>query len=154
MTEWNQWTSAEELLDFAIQREEEAARFYRELAGQSTSPDMRDVFESFAREEDGHKAKLERVKAGGMLAPADKPVQDLKIADYVVEQEPDGELTYQQALLLAMQKEKAAFRFYADVAARVDEADLRTLLEGLAQEEAKHKLRFEIEYDEVILRDN
>ena len=34
------------------------------------------------------------------------------------------------------------------------EDDLKQTFLGLAQEEAKHKLRFEVEYDDVILAEN
>ncbi len=39
--------------------------------------------------------------------------------------------------------EKAAFRLYTDLAAKTDDPELQKLLLDLAQEEAKHKLRFE-----------
>ena len=40
------------------------------------------------------------------------------------------------------------------MAAATTDADLQALLLSLAQEEAKHKLRFEIEYDDNILTEN
>ena len=53
-----------------------------------------------------------------------------------------------------MKQEKAAFKLYSDLARMASTAELRELLLGLAQEEAKHKLRFEIEYDENVLKEN
>ena len=55
------FNSIEEILDFAIAGEAEASEFYSELAGQMDNPAMREVFESFAKEEMGHKAHLERI---------------------------------------------------------------------------------------------
>jgi len=63
-------------------------------------------------------------------------------------------MEYQDALIVAMKAEKAAFRLYSDIAGTTDNADLRGTFEALAQEEAKHKLRFEIEYDDRVLREN
>ena len=63
-------------------------------------------------------------------------------------------MDYQQALLLAMKKEKAAFKLYSALADRAPNAQLKDVFLGLAQEESKHKLRFEIEYDEYVLREN
>ena len=63
-------------------------------------------------------------------------------------------MDYQSALILAMKKEKAAFRLYTDLAASTEDEGIRDLFQGLAQEEAKHKLRFEVEYDDDFLRDN
>ena len=150
----NQWNSADEILDFAIGKEEEAAQFYMDLAGTAQTAPMRTAFEEFAREEQGHKSKLEGVKLSGSLTPATGKVIDLQLADYLVDVDPTEEMDYQHALILAMKQEKAAFKLYNDLAAATDDPELRSLLEFLAQEEAKHKLRFEIEYDDYILREN
>jgi rubrerythrin len=53
-----------------------------------------------------------------------------------------------------MKEEKAAFKLYSDLAARTDDAAAKEVLLMLAQEEAKHKLRFEIEYDDNILKEH
>jgi len=150
----SQWNSADEILDFAIKNEEEAAKFYTDLAAKTDSASMREVFQEFAGEEQQHKAKLLGVKQSGSMTPASAKVADLKIGDYLVEAEPGADLDYQQTLILAMKREKAAFKLYTDLAAATADADLRGLLLALAQEEAKHKLRFEIEYDDHILTEN
>ena len=149
-----QWTSTEEILDFAIKNEEAAAQFYTNLAEHAKLKHMRESFEEFAREELRHKAKLMGVRKSGTLEPAAKAVLDLKIGDYLVNEAPTAEMDYQQALILAMKQEKAAFKLYSDLAAATADPGLKELLLGLAQEEAKHKLRFEIEYDDVILAEN
>jgi rubrerythrin len=63
-------------------------------------------------------------------------------------------MTFQDVLVLAMQKEKAAFKLYTDLAEKAETAEAKALFSALAQEEAKHKLRFEIEYDELIMDEN
>ena len=150
----SQWSSADEILDFAIHNEEEAAKFYTDLAGKMDSAAMREVFEDFAREEKEHKAKLLGVKQSGKMEQASERIHDLKIGDYLVDVEPGPQMDYQQALILAMKQEKAAFKLYTDLAAAAADPDLRRLLLALAQEEAKHKLRFEVEYDEHILTEH
>ncbi len=52
-----------------------------------------------------------------------------------------------------MKAEKAAFKLYHTLASTTDDPALKATLLGLAQEEAKHKLRFEIEYDDEFLRE-
>ena len=146
--------SVDEILDFAIAREQEAHDFYKGLAAKADSPAMRTTFDQFAGEEAGHKKKLEAVKSGKKLISAGTRVLDLKIAEYTVDVDPEEELDYQQALIVAMKKEKAAFKLYSDLAGSTDDAGVRDLFLGLAQEEAKHKLRFEVEYDDVILAEN
>lgn len=141
------------VLDYAIDKEIEANQFYVDMAKQMKNPTMREVFEAFAKEELGHKAKLEAIKQGKEVQPV-KNITDLRIADYTVDVEPAPDMSYQDALILAMKKEKVAFRLYLDLADQVENEDQKALFLSLAQEEAKHKLRFEIEYDDVMLNEN
>ena len=144
----------DEILDFAIAGEQEAHDFYMDLAKKVERPGMEGLFTQFAREELGHKAKLENIKKGARsFAPA-KKVVDLKIGDYLVDVDPTVTLTYQNALILAMKRERAAFRLYSDLATHAEDAEVKQIFESLAQEEAKHKLRFEVEYDDMILTEN
>jgi rubrerythrin len=53
-----------------------------------------------------------------------------------------------------MNKEKAAFKLYSDLAKIAPNNEIREIFLSLAQEEAKHKLRFEIEYDDYVLKEN
>jgi rubrerythrin len=149
-----QFDSVVAALDFAIKNEQAASDFYTDLAAKMEKQQMQQIFEGFAAEERGHKAKLEAVKEGKIAKLSKAKVLDLKIGDYLVEQEPSAGMDYQSALILAMKKEKAAFRLYTDLAGSTDDAEMRELFLGLAQEEAKHKLRFEVEYDEDFLREN
>ncbi len=146
--------SVDEILDFAIGKEEEAAQLYTSLARQTKKSWMHQVFEEFANEEMGHKAKLLAIKQEKLLLPAAEKIMDLKIGDYLMDVEASSGLDYQDALVLAMKEEKAAFKLYSDLAAATDDEPLRATLLALAQEEAKHKLRFEIEYDDHILTGN
>jgi rubrerythrin len=127
---------------------------YTRIAGQARTENARKVFQSFAGEEMGHKAKLEAVKAGKKFVGSAKAVQDLKIADYTNDIVLSDTPTYEEILLFAMKQEKQAYRMYTDLAERADRDDLRELFLALAQEEAKHKLRFELEYDEHVLTEN
>ena len=148
-----QFESVEEILDFAIAREIEARDFYLKLAEWMENPAMQKVFENFATEELGHKYKLEAFKRGDIsLVP--QQVQSLDIADYVVDVEPQPDMDYAEALVLAMRKEKAAYRLYLDLAAVGEDEELTDMFLSLAQEEAKHKLRFEIEYDDIVLKED
>jgi rubrerythrin len=147
--------SFDEILEMAIKDEQRAANLYADLAKRSRSDEMRRTFLQFSQEELGHKKKLERIKTGGEVVISDKKVQDLKIGDYLVEVNTSrDDLSYQEALIIAMKEEKAAFRLYSDLADLTDDAAAKEVLLMLAQEEAKHKLRFEIEYDDNILREH
>jgi rubrerythrin len=146
----NTWQSVDDILDYAIGEEQAAYEFYTRLAGQAPSPAMRETFESFAQEELRHKIRLEAIQVGGTLRPAERQVVDLQIGDYLADVPAAPELDYRGALVLAMKKEKAAFKLYDDLAARADGENIKTTFLALAQEEAKHKLRLELEYDDLL----
>jgi rubrerythrin len=149
--------SVQEILEFAIQKEQEAHDFYLEWSGRMERASMKEKLQDFANEEMKHKEKLTAIKANKLqmqaLSPENKVI-DLKIGDYLVDVDPSTDLGYQGALILAMKNEKKAFKLYSDLAEMTQNENIRTLFLGLAQEEAKHKLRLETEYDEYILTEN
>ena len=154
MSQLSNFKSVNEVLDFAIEKEEEARQFYLEWAEKLESKALRDQFLLFAGEENKHKEKLQRVKSGSTFKPAAKQVTDLKIVDYLVDISPTPDMDYQEALIVAMRREKASFKFYSDLAAISQDGGLRETFLALAQEEAKHKLRLETEYEKEIYSEN
>ncbi|MCD6567111.1 MAG: ferritin family protein [Bacteroidales bacterium] len=150
----NEFKSIDDALDFAIQSEQGAVDFYTNLAAGSKNQAMREVFIQFAKEEMGHKKRLQNIKREETFEFSDEKVFDLQIGDYLIDVEPTNDMTYQEALILAMKREKSAFKLYSDLAGIAPNNDLRKTFLALAQEEAKHKLRFEIEYDDNILKEN
>lgn len=148
------FTSADEILEFAISNEREAHHFYLGLAAEAQQGDLATIFTELADQELGHETQLKAVKAGKKLLPVEPQVTDLKIADYTVEVSPSQAGDYQSALILAMNREKAAFRLYTDLANLCEDPVLRYTFLGLASQEAGHKLKLELEYDDFVLTDN
>ena len=146
--------SIDDILDFAIQSEQEAVEFYSDLASNAINKEMKDVFQQFAAEEMGHKAKLLKIKNEGTFEVRSEQIVDLKIADYLIDIEATPNMSYEDALIVAMKKEKSAFKLYTNLAAKAPNDSMRDIFLSLAQEESKHKLRFEIEYDDFVLREN
>lgn len=147
--------NAKDILEFAIEAERAAAALYEDLAEKAKSPAMKATLHEFAGEERGHERKLLAFQSGKTALGASSGVRDLRISEYTrnpVEIGPGSD--YQTVLLFAMHQEKLAFRLYSDLAARVEDPAAKQLLLGLAQEEAKHKLRFELEYDDNVLKEN
>ena len=149
-----EFKSINDILDFAIQSEQEAVEFYSALAENTKNAEMQSVFAQFAKEEMGHKSKLMKVKEEGLFEVREQHIIDLKIADYLVEVEANPNMSYQDALVVAMKKEKSAFKLYTNLAAKAPNENMKNIFLSLAQEESKHKLRFEIEYDDIVLREN
>lgn len=147
------FASVEDVLDFAIAEEMVAKDFYESLAERARNPVMREVFEQFAAEELKHRQILENVKSGELVLSKEK-IQDVKLAEITEEVAPRPDMNYQDALTVAMHKEKQAFLLYSLLAKLCDDDKMRETFLMLAQEEAKHKLCFEIEYDEVVLKED
>ncbi len=150
-----EFKSIDEILDFAINEEQKAVDFYTALAESMEQQEMKDIFEQYALEEIGHRTKLEAIKKGNRYFPDEEKIQNLQIVDYLGDVDlTKKNLNFQDALTIAMKREKAAFRLYTKLAEAAGDAKSRNLFRALAQEEAKHKLRFELEYDEHVLSEN
>ncbi len=148
-----EFETVNDILDFAIDAEQEAVDFYTDLAGRSENEAMSEVFKEFADEERGHKARLLKIKETEAYEFREEKVTDLHIADYMIKVDVTPEMSYKDALILAMKREKYAYKLYSNLS-KIAPPNLQKVFLVLAQEEAKHKLRFEIEYDEYVLREN
>ena len=145
------FANIDEILDYAISREEEAATLYTDLAELADRPGMREAFLEFAREEERHRRHLESIKAGELPALTIHQAQSLGIADHLVEREPAAAMTYAEGLIVAIKAEQAAQELYTGLAEATDDPNLAAVFTALAGEEAKHKQRFELEYEEAVL---
>ncbi|MFK5854576.1 MAG: ferritin family protein [Bacteroidota bacterium] len=149
------FTSSDDILDFAIKAEQDAIDFYSRLYKTADTTNMKAAYKEFILEEKSHKDKLNKLKAEGKLAGIEiGKITDLKIADYLPEKTPHDNMDYQESLIVVMQREKAAYKLYSDLAEIADNEDLKNLFLVLAAEEAKHKLKFEIEYDDTVFMEN
>jgi len=145
------FANIDEILDYAISREEEAAALYTELAQRIERPGMREAFLEFAKEEEGHKRHLESIKAGELPALTPGQVQGLGIAEHLTQPEFADTMSYAEALAFVVKAEQAALELYTGLAETTDDPNLSAVFTALAGEEAKHKRRFELEYEEVVL---
>ena len=137
-----------EILEFAIAREMEAYRFFMALARRAASPQMRKVFEELAQEELEHKEKLElEIMKTGQTVPATSKFNNPEREYVIPENQLQPDMDYKDMLLLGIKKEEESFRIYIDLLQRVQDKESREILLALAEEEVKHKLRFETEYD-------
>jgi rubrerythrin len=140
--------SDEEILEFAISKEVESYNFYLALAHRVDTDEIRKVFEELAREELEHKSRLELelIKTGRTMPQQQEPSRCDR--DYIIsESSALLDIDYKDVLLLAMEKEEAAFRTYVNLVANARDEQMQDLLLALAEEEVKHKIRFETEYD-------
>jgi rubrerythrin len=146
--------SNKQMLEFAISKEVEAHYFYMAMADRVEDPKMRKVFEGLAEEELEHKVKLELevIKLGKTVPTEQKPGRSS--GEYIMsDREGLLDMEYKDMLELAIAKEDAAFRIYVNLAGNAGDEESQEMLLALAQEEVRHKLRFEAEYDALLKED-
>lgn len=144
----------EEILDYAIDKEMEEIEFYSNLAGRMDRKHVSVLFHNIALEKTGRVLQLENLKA--LKAEFDtNDVQDMKLAGKMVDiDHQKSDLSYQEALILAMKREKEKFKFYLEMSECAINEECRITFLNLANDEARQKLKFEIEYDEYVLIEN
>jgi rubrerythrin len=148
----------EQILEQAIQFEEDAYSFYSDAIGMVERPHIRTVLQDMAAEETKHKEKLQALLAGDtsriISANRQDQVQDLKLAEYLVARPLAPGASLQDVLIVAMHREKSSNEFYSTMAEIAEGEDARSLFDFLAEEEMVHKNKVESLYDEVVYQDN
>jgi rubrerythrin len=144
--------SLDEILRFAIRKEVDAAAFYR-MAADRSNPGVKKAFEELAKEEEGHKKKLEGFdlkKIGQMKL---KKTKGLGMSELMEDVPYSSEMSYADLLRMAIKNEEKSQHLYLSTEKMVTEPNLKKLLLTLAQEESTHKERLERIYDEEILKE-
>ncbi len=145
------FTTFEEIIKFAVKREESAYRLYKTAAERAQSVAARKMFEEMAAEEAGHKASFEKLD----LAQADNYKftghNDMKLAEYMADIPFREDMSYPEILHYAMKTEENAYKLYTAAAEMTGDPKLKRMLLVLADVEKGHKLRIEAMYDEKVL---
>ena len=76
--------SFEEILNYAIDKERQAADFYEEASKKERYSGAKGVFESFAEEEKKHQSLLENFSEENMAEYKIKKIPNLKRSDYLL----------------------------------------------------------------------
>ena len=149
-----EFQSIQEILDFAISKEKEAAVFYTQAGKEESMSGAKEMLQEFAQEERKHQTLLEEFKekgfASGISEYKFKWITDIKRSNYVVDMEYRKGMAYNELLMLAMKREEKALALYNEMLAKADTAEGKKLFKMLCQEEAKHKLALETMYDDYM----
>ena len=146
------FTSFEEIVRFAMDKEKEAVDFYTGLANNTVFSGARETLEGFAREEQNHYDMLENLgKAEKKLADYKfEWIPDIKRSNYLVDVDDPKDMDYADLLRLAMKREEKALKLYNELLEKADKEELKNVFKMLCQEEAKHKLALETLYDDYM----
>jgi rubrerythrin len=144
-------SSTDDVVQFAIETEEKSMAFYQKCADRTKNSGIKKFFQDMVQEERKHRDLLKGLDSDRLGEIKLEKVEDLHISEYMVDVHFREDLTYQEALRLAMKKEEKAHAFYVSWQNKCMHEKTEKLFEILAQEEMKHKQRLEKTYDEEIL---
>ena len=143
-----------EIMKFALEKEQEAVDFYQECSKFTDRPAMKQAFLEMSEEEKKHVRMIQNFKPEHVDKISLKEIPNLKISDFLVDMEFKPGMSYQDLLILAMKREEKSYNLYTSLAQQGGDTSVVKLFKLLAQEELRHKNRLEKEYDEVILKEN
>jgi rubrerythrin len=141
----------QEIIQFAIEKEIGTYDLYTMCGQIAKYSGAKELFEELAKEE-GHRKLLENLSKEKVAQGKLEPILDLKISDYLIEVRCMPDSSYADILRLVMKNEEHSFKLYNDLKESCKDEELKKMFAFLAQEEAKHKLKFEKIYDEEILK--
>ena len=143
-----------EIIDFAIEREHEAIRFYREMQEIAKFASQREMLEEIRKMEESHAKLLASMKKKSPEVLRNRAVEWFEPESYLVEAPPTAEMNLQQILITAMKREERSYALYTELKQQTDSEELRHTFDVLAGEETQHKKLFQEMYDQQVRPDN
>ncbi|MFC1885544.1 ferritin family protein [Thermodesulfobacteriota bacterium] len=144
--------SFEEIIAFAVEKEKEASAFYSEAAEMESFSGVKKTLEEMAAEEKKHQTLLENLGENKELIEGYKFkwIPDIKRSDYIVEMEYEKGMPYTDILRMSMKREEKALKLYNELQIKAENPEHAKVFKILCQEEAKHKLFLETQYDDYM----
>ncbi|MBT3225669.1 MAG: ferritin family protein [Deltaproteobacteria bacterium] len=147
-----EFKTIDDIVDFAIEKEVEAADFYETAAENEDVKSTAEVLKEYAAEERKHEMMLTNLKNNKTKISEYKfeKIQDIKRSDYLLDLEFQKGMSYMEIMRLAMKREEKAHSLYEKLAQAAENTEQVNVFTILAQEEAKHKNYFETMYDDYM----
>lgn len=147
-----EFSSIEDIIQYAIDKEIEAAEFYETAAESVKLEGAKGVLREYAAEERKHEQILKDLKSNQAKISSYKfeKIQDIQRSDFLVEMEYRPDMDYVDLMRLAMKREEKANKLYLKLADSTDNAEHAEFFKILAQEELKHKNELETLYDDYM----
>ncbi len=144
----------EEILDFAVMREQEAIKFYQDLQNQSHFQGQLEMLKELEAMEKSHIIAIEKIRKAGVKEEDIHKTPNLKISEYITADPEILDLGYQNILIKGMKREETSFLLYSEMSVKFPDLEISTLFRRLAADEAQHKKFFENLYDDWMRKGN
>lgn len=149
-----EFNNFDDVIKFAIAREEDAAEAYDSMSRKAESPGLKELLLELREEEINHKQLLVDMTPEKIASLKPDRVIDLKISDYLVDEPAGPEMNFQDLLIFAAKKEQKAVELYTYLKESTDDADLQKLFDFMAEQEKMHKYKLEVKYEEHVLEED
>jgi len=144
----------EEILNFAISREQEAIKFYQDLQNQAQFQDQKEMLKELEAMEQNHIKIIEKIRQTGVKEEDIHKTPNLKISEYITSDPDNLDLSYMNILIKGMKREETSFLLYSEMSVKFPDPEISTLFRRLAADEAQHKKFFESLYDDWMRKGN
>ncbi|MDD2581251.1 MAG: ferritin family protein [Desulfuromonadaceae bacterium] len=145
------FVTLEQVIKFAIEREDTAYRLYKRAAELSTSIASKKMFEELAREEATHKDVFTKIDEDKAESHKLCTLPESSIAKYLADVPFRENLSYSEILAYALKTEENAYQLYKAAAGMADDPKLQKVLMNFADVELGHRRRLEAIYEERVL---
>lgn len=145
------FVSLDEVIKFAIDREDTAYKLYKRAAELSTSIASKKMFEELAAEEATHKDVFSKIDEDKAESHKLCTLPESSIAKYLADVNFSENLSYSEILAYALKTEENAYQLYKAAAGMTDDPKLQKLLMNFADVELGHRRRVEAIYEDRVL---
>lgn len=145
------FVTLDEVIRFAVDREDTAYKLYKRAAELSTSIASKKMFEELAAEEATHKDVFSKIDEEKAESHKLCKLPEASIAKYLADVTFRADLTYSEILAFALKTEENAYQLYKAAAGMTDDPRLQKVLMSFADVELGHRRRIETIYEERVL---
>jgi rubrerythrin len=145
------FVTLDDVVKFAIEREDTAYRLYKQAAELSTSVSAKKMFEELAQEEATHKDVFIKIDEDKAESHKLCTLPESSIAKYLADVPFRDNLTYSEILAFALKTEENAYQLYKTAAGMTDDPRLQKVLMNFADVELGHRRKIEAIYEERVL---
>lgn len=143
-----------EIIDYALERERDAVKFYKNLRDENIYKSSKELLNELIEMELDHINILLNFREKDIEKYRSTITLDAKFDKILKVINKEEELTPQDVLITAMQKEEESKQLYFELAQMTDDEFTKKVFMRLSDEEAKHKLKIQDIYEDQILTEN
>ena len=144
--------SVQDAILHAKNHEKKIREFYSHCRDRAKVPGVRTFFSEMAEEAAAHQKLLDATEENEKTRMVPPDIDDFRLSDFMVDVAFSPEMTYQEALVMAMKTEDKVHAFYEFWQIRCGCKRISGLFAHLAAEALKHKKKLEAIYDSEILQ--